>query len=73
MTSQPIDGIPANKLNRALKLCHERQFNGQDWQGVAIDAWNALDSESEEVFNFLTQGPDPGCECGFCKTAAWQD
>lgn len=34
-TDHDIDGIPAIKLNRALKRCHERQFNGEDWQGVA--------------------------------------
>lgn len=72
-TNQPIDGVPTDKLNRALRRCHEQQFNGEDWQGAAVDAWNELGTESEDVFNFLTGSPDPGCDCGFCKTAAWQD
>jgi hypothetical protein len=73
-TEQPIDGVPADKLNRALRRCHEEQFNGKDYQGVAIDAWNELGSpDGDEVFNFLSSSPDPGCDCGFCATAEWQD
>lgn len=54
-TEQPIDGVPAPKLNRALRHCHEQQFNGKDWQGVAIDSWNELGSpDGEDVFNFLS-------------------
>jgi len=73
-TTIAIDGIPAIKLNNALRLCHERQFNGEDWQGAAIDGWNELGSPNgEDVFNFLASSPDPSCDCGFCATADWQD
>lgn len=65
--------IPQEKLNRALRRCHERQFNGEDWQGAAIDACNELGTDDEEVFNFLTSSPEPHCDCGFCKTADWKD
>lgn len=71
-TETSIAGIQPEKLNRALRQCHERQFNGEDWQGAAIDAWNELDTQDEDVFNFLCSSPDPDCRCGFCKTAPWQ-
>lgn len=77
-TNESIAGIPADKLNRALRRCHELQFGGNDWQGVAIDAWNELgspdtDGDGDGVFTFLSSSPDPACDCGFCATADWQD
>jgi hypothetical protein len=73
-TNESIGNISAEKLNRALRRCHERQFAGEDWQAVAIDAWNEFGSpDGDEVFNFLTSTPDHGCDCGFCAHAAWQD
>lgn len=65
----------ADQLKRAIRRCHERQFNGEDWQAAAVDAWNELGSPEDdgETFNALSSSPDPGCDCGFCATAPWQD
>lgn len=62
-------------LANSIKLSHERQFNGEDWQAVAIDLWNELGSpeDNDETFNQLASGPDPGCDCGFCATAKWEN
>lgn len=72
--------IPADAqafLDRNLKVSHERQFNGEDWQLVANEIMEKalLDHEDcvrEEVYNELCASPDPGCECGFCATAGWK-
>lgn len=57
-----------------LRESHERQFKGEDWQGIAADLSDHLDGdEREELFNLLSTSPDPGCDCGFCKTAEWID
>jgi hypothetical protein len=63
----------SENLMRALKRCHERQFNGEDWQAAAIDACNELGTSDDEDFKFLSISPDPGCSCGFCATAPWRD
>lgn len=65
----------ATKLNSLIKLSHERQFNGVDWQTAATDLTpdNLPQEEREEVYKKLCEGPDPGCECGFCATAPWVD
>ena len=73
ITETPIAGIPARRLNRALRRSHERQFFGVDWQTAAVDGWHDLGTQSEEVFNFLCTAPCQGCECGFCAGAPWED
>jgi hypothetical protein len=63
----------AQITRRLLKEAHQRQFNGGDWQVVAVDLlpddWP--EAEREECFNTLATAPDPGCDCGFCKKAEW--
>lgn len=58
--------------SRQLAESHRRQFNGEDWQNVAVDVANSIPGPTEEEFKELCEGPDPGCECGFCATADWQ-
>jgi hypothetical protein len=73
-TEIPISDISPERLNRALRTSHERQFRGEDWQGAAIDGWNELGSpDGDDVFNFLSDSPDPGCDCGFCATIEWNE
>lgn len=57
-----------------LAESHKLQFDGQDYQAVAIGIAesNGIKFESDE-FAELQSGPDPGCDCGFCKTAPWRD
>ncbi len=71
-TKSKLDSKPTLK-KQLVRESHERQFSGEDWQAVATDLWQGLDTESEEDFNTLSTGPDPDCECGFCKTAPWRD
>lgn len=56
-----------------IRRSHERQFAGEDWQAVAVDLWNELENGTDDEFNELASGPDPGCECGFCAKAPWRD
>lgn len=57
-----------------LAESHRRQFNGEDYQGVAIDLAETHDFTFEsDAFTQLQSSPDPGCECGFCATAPWTD
>lgn len=57
-----------------LRESHQRQFDGEDYQAVAIAIAesNGFPFESDE-YTELQSGPDPSCKCGFCKTAAWED
>lgn len=71
-TTSVLDAKPALK-KRLIAESHRRQFSGEDYQAVAVDLWQGLDTESEDDYNTLATAPDPGCECGFCKTAPWQD
>lgn len=56
-----------------IRRSHERQFNGEDWQAVAVDIWNEIENATDDEFNELAAGPDPGCDCGFCAKASWRD
>jgi len=59
---------------RRRRKSHERQFNGEDWQHVATELTDDVpDDLREEVFSALSLSGDPGCDCGFCATAAWID
>lgn len=61
-------------VERRMKQSHKRQFNGEDWQAVASGLTDDVpESLREEAFAALSSSPDPGCECGFCATADWQD
>jgi len=65
---------PESIIKRRLKESHERQFNGEDYQAVAIDLTDDIDDNiREEVFNELSTTPDPYCDCGFCEKAPWRD
>lgn len=67
---------PDNRLRakpHMLKRSHERQFNGEDWQAVAVDLCHEILDATEEDFNYLSSSPDPGCDCGFCAKAPWKD
>jgi hypothetical protein len=63
------------KNNKSLLAeSHRRQFDGEDWQGVAneIARKNNFAWESEE-YTTLCSSPEPGCDCGFCASAPWRD
>lgn len=51
-----------------LAESHRRQFEGEDYQGVANDL-----ADDEEEYDELSTSPHDGCECGFCETAKWWD
>jgi hypothetical protein len=59
-------------LKRLLKESHERQFNGEDYQKVTFDFYQEHDLTDDEM-TALQTSPEPGCDCGFCAKAAWQD
>lgn len=53
---------------------HRRQFEGEDYQAVANDiAERAGIKFEDEAYKTLSTSRDPGCDCGFCATADWQD
>ena len=57
-----------------LAESHRRQFNGEDYQGVAIDIAEGNNIAFEDdAFTELQSSPDPNCECGFCAKADWRD
>lgn len=56
-----------------LPISHERQFNGEDYQAVAIDLCDQLKNPTDEDYEFLMSAPDPACECEFCKRAEWDE
>jgi hypothetical protein len=55
-----------------LAESHRRQFNGEDYQAVAIDVAerNGFEFDSAE-YTALQSAPDQDCKCGFCATADW--
>jgi hypothetical protein len=57
-----------------LRESHRRQFEGEDYQLVAIGIAeaNGIAFESGD-YTTLQSSPHPGCDCGFCATAEWQD
>jgi hypothetical protein len=57
-----------------LAESHRRQFNGEDYQAVAIELAeaNGIEFEQDE-FTELESSPEPGCDCGFCATAPWPE
>ena len=66
--------ISPEKFKHLLRESHERQFRGEDYQGVAIDIaeGNGIAFEDEE-YTTLQSSPSPECDCGFCATAPWRD
>jgi hypothetical protein len=68
--------IPMGKKSRVtramLRLSHERQFNGEDYQAVAIDLLASIKDGTEEELKELEASPEPECKCGFCAGAEWQ-
>ncbi len=72
-TSESILAKQPKLAARLIRESHQRQFSGEDWQAVANDLWQGLNTENEDDYNALSIGPDPDCECGFCKTAPWRD
>jgi hypothetical protein len=57
-----------------IRRSHEAQFGGTDYQQAAVDVLQGLPFEpTTEEFAELESSPDPGCECGFCQFAEWND
>ena len=56
----------------ALAESHRRQFEGEDYQAVAQDLCDRMDSPTKDDYLKLSSSPDPSCDCGFCKTAKWE-
>lgn len=54
-----------------LSESHRRQFEGEDWQEIAISL--ALNLDDDDEFRRLTSAPAEDCDCGFCATAEWTD
>ena len=68
MNAKPIN------LKRLIRLSHERQFKGDDYQGVAIDLCTEAGIEyGTDEHKAIESSPEPGCDCGFCATAPWRD
>lgn len=66
--------IPSRVTSAMIRRSHERQFAGEDYQAVAVDLWNEIGPDAtEDEYNQLAEGPDPDCNCGFCKSAPWHD
>lgn len=64
----------AEKLKRLIAESHKRQFRGEDYQGVAIDLCEDVGIEwGSPEHQAVESSPEPGCDCGFCKTAEWRD
>jgi len=60
-------------IRQRLRRSHKRQFEGEDWQTVAVDLTEDVPEDiREEVFEALSGSPSLGCECGFCETAPWR-
>lgn len=60
--------------NAMVRRSHEAQFNGADYQQISWEILQELKFEpTQDEMNELNSSPDPGCECGFCATADWQD
>jgi hypothetical protein len=63
-----------NPKKSLLAQSHRRQFNGEDFQAVAIDIAEANNIAFEDdAYTQLQSSPDPGCDCGFCAKAPWRD
>lgn len=62
-------------MNKSLlKESHRRQFEGEDWQKVVNEICERNGFKwGEDEYEELATSPEPGCDCGFCKTADWQD
>lgn len=62
------------KKSGLLAESHRRQFNGEDYQTVAIDIAERknIPWESDD-YTVLQSAPNEGCDCGFCQTAKWED
>lgn len=72
--------MTAKELKSAIRSSHQKQFNGIDYQQAAYDSLPARfllasspDRVTDEELREIESSPDPCCECGFCKTAEWQD
>ena len=66
--------VSQDTLNRLIRESHRRQFGGQDFQTVAVDLAAEHDVPFESFsYTAILSGPEPGCECGFCRTAPWRD
>lgn len=73
-----------NLTDKQVKRCkaesHRQQFNGRDYQQAAYDSLGLVGATvvggpdvTEEQLAEIESSPDPGCDCGFCATAEWQD
>lgn len=64
-----------NRITRPMiRESHEKQFNGSDYQQAAFDIVQGLKfTPTDDEWTELMTGPSEDCECGFCKTAPWQD
>lgn len=56
---------------RLLREAHKRLFNGEDYQSVQWDFRQRFQFD-DDTLEDLTTTPFQGCDCGFCKTAAWE-
>lgn len=55
--------------DKNLAESHRRQFEGEDYQAVAIDLAERTGRDYED----FDSSPDPECGCGFCEGAEWVD
>ncbi len=61
-------------IKTLVKISHMRQFNGEDFQSVAIDLAGdygiLFDSDD---YTAIQSAPSEGCDCGFCENAPWEN
>jgi hypothetical protein len=64
-----------SRITKAMvRESHKKQFNGTDYQQAAWEIAQGLKFKpTDDEWQELMSGPDEGCECGFCKTAKWED
>lgn len=79
MQTLTTPGIESPGFRQLVRESHRRQFNGEDAQTVAVEISQlhnfdpGPDSSLPDWYNELESSPYPGCECGFCATAEFQD
>ena len=69
----PVMALNKTQLRILVAESHRRQFNGEDFQVVAVDIAQRNGIVYEDgAYTELQSSPNPGCDCGFCATAPWE-
>lgn len=72
MKTITLDANPSRITKRMIRASHEAQFNGVDYQKVAVEIAQGLPFDpTDDELGELESSPDPACDCGFCHRANW--